>query len=207
MGKSLLIATMSLHLSRPLPPVQALVLAAGVGRRFGADKRRARLPDGTPLLAASLARATRCFAGVSVVLRPGDDPRALGVPEQVRVVQCAEADLGMGHSLATGARALAGAPGRALAVLLGDMPWIAEDTLARLVALAEEARIVFPRYWGERGHPVLFGRDFWPDLETLRGDSGARDVLRAYPNACLAMPVDDPGVVRDVDRAADLAAR
>ncbi|WP_263140495.1 nucleotidyltransferase family protein [Pseudomonas sp. RIT-PI-AD] len=189
----------------PDTDVIALILAAGRGRRFGRDKRLARLPDGTPLLAASLAQARRCFAEVAVVLREDDDAQALGIPAEVRVIRCAEADLGMGHSLAAGARALRERPARALAVLLGDMPWIAEGSLRRLACAAEATHILFPRYRGERGHPVLFGRLFWGALETLEGDRGARELLQERPECCVAIDLDDPGVLRDVDSEAALA--
>ncbi|MNO06421.1 MobA-like NTP transferase domain protein [compost metagenome] len=58
----------------------------------------------------------------------------------------------------------------------------------------------------ERGHPVLFGRDFWPELLRLTGDEGARRVMRAHASAWVAVGVDDPGVLRDVDWAARLAS-
>lgn len=182
-----------------MPKVVALILAAGFGTRFGSDKRQAVLGDGRTLLAASLARAEAVFDEVHLVLRPEDDPARLGVPDGARIIRCQDANRGMGHSLAAGARALAGHPAEALAVLLGDMPWIAEASLRALQAQAAPRRIVFPRYQGERGHPVLFGRDFWAELQGLDGDQGARPVLQAHPDACVALALDDPGVLRDVD--------
>ncbi|MCO6059547.1 nucleotidyltransferase family protein [Pseudomonas sp. MOB-449] len=182
-----------------MPTVPALILAAGFGTRFGSDKRRATLPDGRTLLAASLARAQAVFDEVHVVLRPEDDPVELGLPQGCNIILCAEAGQGMGHSLAAGARALAGGEGEAIAVLLGDMPWIAESSLRALVAKAAPNRIVFPVHHDERGHPVLFGRNFWPELQTLTGDEGARRVLRAHAAAWVAVGVEDPGVLRDVD--------
>lgn len=208
----------------PAPAVIALVLAAGQGRRFGSDKRRALLADGTPLLVATLAQAQRCFAEVHVLLRAEDDPVALGVPPSVRIIRCLDADLGLGHSLAAGMGALAEHPAAAIAVLLADMPWIAAGTLQLLIEHAEPQRIVFPCYQGQRGHPVLFGRAFWPQLQRLTGDAGAKALLAAQPQAihtdvvnaasppgagaaCMALAVDDPGVLRDVDRPADVAKR
>ncbi|MEO4045638.1 nucleotidyltransferase family protein [Pseudomonas sp. CAU 1711] len=179
--------------------VLALVLAAGAGRRFGSDKRLARLADGRGLLAASVERAQALFGEVWVVLREEDDPQALGLPPAVRPIRCADAALGMGHSLAAGARALREEPGEAMAVLLGDMPWVAPATLQALQAAASAERILFPLYRGERGHPVLFGRRFWGELEALHGDQGARAVLATHPQACLGLELDDPGVLRDVD--------
>lgn len=176
-----------------------MVLAAGRGRRFGGDKRRACLSDGTPLLVATLALAQRHFASVAVVLRADDELLALQIPTGVQVIRCAEADLGMGHSLAAGVTALSAEPAAAIAVLLGDMPWLADSTLQRLLAAADSQRLVFPVHEGERGHPVLFGRRYWPALTGLSGDHGARAVLAAHADAWLAIAMDDLGVVRDVD--------
>jgi molybdenum cofactor cytidylyltransferase len=186
--------------------VLALVLAAGQGRRFGSDKRRALLADGTPLLVATLLQAQRQFARVFVLLRGTDDAQALGVPPGVEVLRCADADAeqGMGHSLAAGVSALQAHPSSAIAVLLGDMPWLSAGTLALLLEHAGPQRIVFPVYQGQRGHPVLFGRQFYPQLQQLRGDSGAKALLLNQPQACVAVPVDDPGVLCDVDSPAAL---
>ncbi|MFZ3186265.1 MAG: nucleotidyltransferase family protein [Pseudomonas sp.] len=194
----------------PAPAVIALVLAAGQGRRFGSDKRRALLADGTPLLVASLLQAQRHFAQVYVLLQDGDDAQALGVPPGVEVLRCADAELGMGHSLAAGIRALDKHPASAIAVLLGDMPWLSASTLQLLIGQAGAERIVFPSYQGRRGHPVLFGRQFWPQLQQLTGDVGAKALLAAQPQAnaasppgagaaCIEVVVDDPGVLWDVD--------
>lgn len=124
--------------------VLCLVLAAGQGRRFGSDKRLARLADGTTLLAASVARAREAFAEVRVVVRAGDTPASLGLPAQRRLVHNLDASLGMGHNLAAGVAAARNSTARAIAVLLGDMPWIAADTLERLAAMATPEAIVFP---------------------------------------------------------------
>lgn len=180
--------------------VLALMLAAGRGRRFGDDKRLARLPDGRSLLAASVERAQQVFGEVHVLLRDEDDAQALGLPATCRVIRCTDADQGMGHSLAAGMRALVGQDAEAIAVLLGDMPWISADSLRQLATQAAAERIVYPLHDGQRGHPVLFGRAFWAQLQNLTGDEGARAVLQANAATCHGLVLQDPGVLRDVDR-------
>ncbi|MHB0776170.1 nucleotidyltransferase family protein [Halomonas sp. WWR20] len=192
----------------PSPRVVALVMAAGRARRFGTDKRRARLPDGRSLLAATLALAQDSFSSVYVAIRDDDAPQALAIPPRVSILRTAHADEGLGSSLADAFLALETAVTcdvTAAAVLLGDMPWVAPATCRQLIMHADSARIVRPRHDGRPGHPVLFGRALWADMPLIRGQSGARELLRRHPAACRTLEVADAGIHRDVDRPADLA--
>lgn len=182
----------------------ALVLAAGRSRRFGSDKRMALLPCGQTVLAATLARVLEVFDEVRVVLRPGDDPVQLAIDERVGIIWAERADEGMGSSLAAGVCTLEDSPAKAVAVLLGDMPWVQVQTLQRLKALSDAQQIVVPVHQGERGHPVLFGRHFWPALGCLQGDQGARNIVLGAGDACVHVQVADPGMLRDVDWATDI---
>lgn len=181
------------------PQVIGLILAAGRSRRFADDKRRALLPDGRSMLQASIDTARQSFNELWVVLRSDDDAQALGIVPDVCIVRSEQAELGMGHSLASGIEALMPSPAIAVAVLLADMPWLQAATLRSLVQLADPQRIAQPVYEGQRGHPVIFGRRFWPELLLLEGDQGARTLLAANASVCDLMPTDDPGTVRDVD--------
>lgn len=180
--------------------VVGLVLAAGFSRRFGTDKRRARLNTGQTLLAASLALPCAQLAQVWVVLRPEDETEALAVPTCVHVVRSESAAHGMGHSLASGIQAIGQqAQAEAAAVFLGDMPWIEVDSLSHLLALASPEHIVVPTFQGQPGHPVIFGRTFWPELQQLTGERGAKALLQKHPQAVRRLELNDPGVLRDID--------
>lgn len=187
--------------------VVGLMLAAGRASRFGADKRRARLTDGRALLEASLANAAAAFDELLLVLRDGDTIDDLCLPPQVRVLYTPLAERGLGASLAAGVAALSTHPAEALAVLLGDMPWVRADTCARLIAEAGAEHIVQPCHDGRPGHPVLFGRAFWPALCELDGDEGARGLIRRHADHYRTVPVGDPGILLDVDRPTDLSGR
>lgn len=193
-------------MTAPAPPcpVAALMLAAGYSRRFGADKRRATLADGRSLLAASLALPCAALDEVWLVLRPDETPAGLDLPTGVRIVQDPATAQGMGHSLAAGARRLlAESQAQALAILLADMPSIRRDSLDALLAQADAEHILLPSHRGSRGHPVLFGRRFWPQLAALSGDTGARPVIQRNPDALRIVELDDPGVLLDIDTAED----
>ena len=183
----------------PEPPLRcgALILAAGMARRFGADKRHWRMADGRTLLQATLARYQGAFASVAVVLRPEDacwSSELVGCDK----TYAAKSRLGMGHSLAAGVAAADHLD--ALFIALGDMPWVAQATLQALRgALRSPTHIVQPVHGGVAGHPVGFGRAYFPELRALTGDRGAKAVLRRHRSAIITLPFSDPGVVQDLD--------
>lgn len=193
--------------SNDTPAVVGLVLAAGFSRRFGADKRLARLQDGRTLLATSLQVPSAVLGEVWVVLHEGDDPAQLAVSPHVHIVHSQDAAEGMGSSLASGVRAISQAgKACAVAIFLGDMPCLRRDTLHTLVQAASAKHIVLPVCNGMAGHPVLFGRHFWPALEGLQGAQGAKAVLLAHADAVKRVAVSDTGVLLDIDTPEQLHA-
>src|SRR6266581_8144523 len=119
-------------------------------------------------------------------------------------VVCKNAGEGMGTSLAAGVRAAADAHGWLVA--LADMPFLRPQTIRVIAqALSDGAAIAAPAYRGERGHPVGFARRFFDELSALHGDHGARELLAQHPDWVTLYEVDDPGVLRDIDKPSDLA--
>jgi xanthine dehydrogenase accessory factor len=143
---------------------------------------------------------------VRVVTGPG---RALELPPgdpRLEVVENPRPEEGIASSIRRG---LEGLPEETKAVLiaLGDMPLVAKETVSELLrAHAETGRpIVFPRYRGRQGNPVLWDRGFLGALRELEGDRGAKDLLERNLDLALAVDVEDPGVRLDIDTPADYA--
>src|SRR5690348_3894379 len=189
--------------------IRGVLLAAGHAKRFGSNKLLHRLPPGTPDAGVPIALASaRHFVAVLpdsiAVIRP----RAHKLGKLLRdagcnTVVCKNAAEGMGVSLAEGVRAANDAHGWVVA--LADMPYVKPETVRVIArALTEGAAIAAPAYRGERGHPVGFARRFKDDLLGLRGDAGARAILKAHPDWITLYEVDDPGVLRDIDAPTDL---
>lgn len=191
--------------------VVALVMAAGIASRFGSDKRRARLEDGRTLLETTLETVSQSYPRCLLVTRPDDDPDLLPPcsTNAHQRLQATHAVHGLGGSLGDAFRHLLAKEDGAIAaaVVLADMPWLTSSTCTRLNQHAHAERIVMPCHQGRRGHPVVFGRSFWPALAELKSGEGARDVVRANRHAVEVIEIDDAGIWRDVDTPTDLADR
>ena len=189
-----------------------ILLAAGEGARFGGGKLLARVPTtahgvsaGTSIGAAAAMHMMAALNDVVAIVRPRDTmlEHALAATG-ARVVPCERAAEGMGARLACGVDESAGADGWIVA--LADMPWIAPTSIVAVAdALRDGAEIVATQFDGKRGHPVGFSRKYGALLAALGGDEGARSIGAARRWALRLVDVDDPGVLRDVDRPSDLA--
>lgn len=184
--------------------IAGILLAAGRGARFGSHKLLHPLPDGTPMAVAALRNLAQGVDQVIVVVRPGDaELMQLLAKEMAQLLPCANAEQGMGASLACGVRAAPEAEGWIIA--LADMPFVPGDVVSALVTrLKAGDAIVAPAYLGQRGHPVGFSRTFYPALSALTADQGARGILEQNAGRLTLIPSADPGILRDIDTPADL---
>jgi len=184
----------------------AVVLAAGTSSRMGRPKALVRVGARTMLAhvlenlrdahihpvvvvlgrdAAAVRRAT-VFDGETVVVNPDPSP-------------------GMSTSLRVGLGEVTGSAGHVM-IVLADQPFVRPATLEALArrAAAGNGRIFIPTFRGIRGNPVLFDRTLGPEVARIEGDVGCRAMFPDHPSEIREVPVDDPGVLVDIDTPAEL---
>lgn len=164
--------------------IAGVVLAAGTSSRLGRPKQLLML-DGKPLVVHVVERALASGLDEVVVVTSAHDGRVESVlsGSEARLVHNAHFAEGQASSLVAGIDAL-GADIDAAVILLGDQPGISPEVIRRVIGarLTRAAPVVMALYGEVRSHPVLFGREIFPELLQLRGDVGARGVIRAHRN-------------------------
>jgi molybdenum cofactor cytidylyltransferase len=187
-----------------------ILLAAGRGRRFDPAGQRNKLLQplaGDDLVVVASARKLLAAVPRVVAVVPVDDGGVAGRLAALGcdVTVCPDAASGMAASLTHAIRySLVSEPApQAWLVALGDMPYVEVSTLRLLAdALAAGAGIAAPVLDGRRGNPVGFNAIHLDALLALRGDQGARRLLQTC--YVTEVPVDDPGIFRDIDTPSDL---
>ncbi|MEO6340162.1 MAG: NTP transferase domain-containing protein [Caulobacteraceae bacterium] len=193
--------------------LEALVLAAGRGARFGGGKLLATYRDGLVIegavaaaFAAPVSRVTLTVGcdGSAVAAAAQAYAERTGQSERLQVVEAADWADGMAASLKRGIAALAPET-RGVFVFLGDMPRI-PATISQGLAEALEcgAAAAIPTFQGRRGHPVLLGVELFSAIASLSGDQGARPIIEGLGARLVEVEADDDGVLFDIDAPQDL---
>jgi molybdenum cofactor cytidylyltransferase len=185
----------------------AILPAAGASRRMGRPKLL--LPfNGGPLVAGVVnALLGGGVEEIVLVTAPEDEDlrgwaRRSGIESTVNP----DPERGMLSSVLEGIGFLGGATelarlGVTLLVSPADLPNLQAETVIALLRRMREsgAPIAEPIYQGKRGHPLGVARRLIPEIETLDLDVGLRQIRNRHEAELLEVPVEDAGVVQDVD--------
>jgi molybdenum cofactor cytidylyltransferase len=186
--------------------LHAIVLAAGASTRFGSAKQLVRVA-GRPLLHTTVTRTAEVVGNaLIVVLGSGaaelapllkHSPGAIVVNQEWRE--------GLGSSIRAGVARLPAACGGVLLVL-ADQAAVTADDLKRLAGTwrKQPQYIAAALYAGTVGAPAIFPRAAFRELAALRGDAGARPILRRNADRVVRVPM--PSAALDVDTPEDLLA-
>ncbi|HAT4517746.1 nucleotidyltransferase family protein [Serratia marcescens] len=187
-----------------------VITAAGRGERFiqaggQGNKLNAGFADAAgerrSLFEHTLCQALASGLPVQVVTRPDNLPvLAACAANQVPATLLASA--GLGDSIAAGVAATPHWQG--WLIHLADMPFVGADVFRQVADALRQHPIVRPCYAQQPGHPVGFSARLRKPLCQLRGDNGARELLQGA--AVHLLPLEHPGVVRDIDLPSQLPA-
>ena len=169
--------------------------------------------EGVSLLARSLDTLSKsALAELFVVVGheaervTAEAERALeGASVALRIVHCPDYAEGLSASLRAGLAA-AGTGKRGALVALGDMPFVTVSSVDRILAAQGFGEFaVVPSYEGAWGNPVCLSPEAARAAACLSGDRGARSLLEKERARVRLVPVEDAGILRDIDTPGDLA--
>ena len=184
-------------------PVAGVILAGGSATRYREPKQL--LPwRGEPII-RHVVRAAMSAGLDSVIVVAGaytTEIRRAMSDMNVQIVHNADWEAGQSTSLQAGMRLLPMETGSVI-FLLADQPLVTTSLINALVESHAEslAPIVAPLVDGQRGNPVLFDKETFPELRELHGDTGGRSLFSRYQT--LWVPWHDPNLLLDVDTPED----
>ena len=187
-------------LDAPYGKCGCVILASGLGKRFGGNKLMADF-HGKPMLCRVLSATEGIFFRRVVVTRHEDVAhlcRAHGVEAVLHDLPDRSDTVRLGLEALEGVERCMYCP--------GDQPLLRQETVAALALAAKNADSAIWRAacGGSHGAPVLFPRWCFPELLTLPKGKGGGYVVKKYPEHLRTVEVQDPYELMDVDERSDL---
>ncbi|WP_069840290.1 xanthine dehydrogenase accessory protein PucB [Bacillus sp. F56] len=189
------------------PYLIGVFLAAGNSKRMGQNKLALPLKEETiGSLSLKTALSSR-LDHVLVVVRTkhaslewiGSQYQAPPFQKRWSLHVCPDAEKGQGHSISSGVRKAESMGADGVVILLADQPFLSVDHLNALVALAPESFAV-SSFLGAFTPPIYFSSACFPYIKGLKGDEGARRLLKSGKlGAGAVLEAKGSGELEDID--------
>lgn len=177
------------------PKIGCVIMASGLGKRFGSNKLMADF-QGKPMIQRALVATAGLFSQCVVVTRH-EDVAALCREQNVDVVLH---DLPYrSDTVRLGLEALGDLD--ACMFLPGDQPLLRRETVANLLQNWQQHPdcIIRPIHEDTEGSPVLFPSWAFPELKNLPEGRGGGVVIKKHPQEIFRVSVSNPFELADAD--------
>ncbi|MBO9566505.1 MAG: nucleotidyltransferase family protein [Niastella sp.] len=169
-----------------------LLLAAGASSRMGQPKMFLTW-QGETLLQHAVLAAAKISIPAFVVTGEHTDRIAIALQQApVQLIPNLQWQEGMGTSVAAGVTGIlqAGLSPEQLIIVVCDQPFISAGLLQQLIDtnISSGKGIVGCSYDNTVGTPVLFDKQYFPTLQGLNGQQGAKRLLQQYPEDVATVP-------------------
>ncbi len=176
--------------------VSGLILGAGASQRFGEPKQLLPFGETTLLgwVVSQARRADQLDETIAVLGRSAEEIRRRVDFGTTRVVENPVFTEGCASSYRAGISAL-DPRSEAIMIILGEQPGITPEIINRLADewRQSDAPIALCSYEGGRkGHPMIFARSMFDQLEVLHGDKAAWKLVDANASAVLEVRLSLP---------------
>ena len=185
--------------------VLAAVLAAGASSRFGSAKQLAVLDGKTLIEHVQIVLLESTADEVIVVVGCSRNEIEQHILPEVTAINNINWEEGIASSVRCAVEHASRCNASHLLLLVCDQPYVSSCLVDRILSISkfEETKIVACRYGDTFGVPALFPRECFASLIELKGDRGAKSVIKVAPNVEF---LNFPEGLIDIDSQADLKA-
>ena len=175
-----------------------VILAAGSSSRFGGNKLLAHF-RGRPVIEHALELASACGAVRMAVVAADPDLITLVRSRGIEVIVNDAPSLGQAHSIVLGVSAMEDM--EAVLLMAADQPLLTRESMMQLIsryALSEKGLACLSDAT-HFGNPAVFSRAYFGALKQLKGDRGAKPLLKQHGHDLLIVRCAGDMELFDVD--------
>ncbi len=181
--------------------IPIIILAAGNSSRLGHPKQLVPYRKHT-LLSYTVHEALATNQGEVVVVLGAHEEEIQKTIQDATVISNKYWQEGMGSSIVAGVSYLMEKGAEGVVLLLCDQPYVTTELIRKVINGGMASGIAVCDYGESSGPPAYFSKHYFPELMALKGDHGARQVVKKYKEQLCY--ISFPKGRHDIDTAEDL---
>ena len=179
--------------------ISAILLAAGQSKRMKGKNKLSEQIRGIPLIKHSVKNILDSTIDELIVVLGYEQEsikKLIGENLKIKFIFNKDFESGMASSIKVGLNNLSG-NSTGFFICLGDMPMINKEIYNQLIKSIDQKEIIIPTYNGVQGNPVLFSKSMKNEIISIKGDLGAKKIIKSNKNKVLNLETNDQGVTID----------
>lgn len=198
------------------PPIHAYILAAGTSSRMGTENKLLLPLKGKAIIRHAVENmlAVKGIQSITIVIGHQKQEIINALDDfPINFIFCQDYKKGMGHSLAFAARHCLtqqtedASPSPSLLLSFGDLPFIPHQIVEKLIDHFHEEndqKITLPIFQDQqgkihRGHPIIWPYIYLDELTKLKGDQGAKVIIKNNWDNLLKIKMQERAIIHDID--------
>lgn len=177
--------------------IDLCILAAGNSKRFYGNKLLCDF-KGKPLIRHLLDKVDIALFSHIFVVTQYNQIADIAKAYDFEVIMNDEPDLGIGHSIALASMQC---QSDAIMFVVSDQPFLKEDTIRKMIELANNEDIVALEHGNVFYNPMIFPSKYLNDLKHLQNHKGAKQLIKK--KSVVSVPCDVCEIL-DIDTREDL---
>ena len=185
--------------------ISAILLAAGQSKRMNGENKLAKEIQGIPLIKLSVKNILASSVNELIIVLGHQKEiieKLIDKNGKIKFVFNKNFESGMASSIKTGLNNLSEKT-EAFFICLGDMPMVNKKIYNHLISCRKKKDIIAPTYNNIQGNPILFSKSMKSNIMTIKGDIGAKKILKLNKGKVLKVKINDINITRDFNTKND----
>ena len=179
--------------------ISAILLAAGKSERMNGENKLLKEINGIPLISHSIRNILDSSIDELIIVLGYQNEiteKIIDKNEKIKFVFNKDFNSGMASSIKTGIKNLSKKT-QAFFVCLADMPMVNKDIYNELIKHVNYKEIIIPTYKKQQGNPILFSIAMKDEIMNIKGDLGAKEILKKNKEKIFNLAIHDQGILKN----------
>ncbi len=182
--------------------ISAIILAAGLSKRMKIGNKLLLERNKIPIIKTTLDKIKASNVKDLILVLGNNAKPILNIikNEKIKISYNKDYKSGVSSSIKKGIKELDNSS-EGVIICLADMPSIKTSTYNKLISTYYENKNknIVPYFRNQKGNPVLFSKSYFKSLMNIKGDVGAKNLIKDNKEDFLKIPVTDSGIIEDID--------